>query len=221
MKANMLKKSLLTGAVIAAVASISTSTQAADGTFGFKFTTVPDVSIAPDIPLSFGADLVLSASSTCTLVLDATTGKPSNVDARQGIGAASAAGANFQSRTGNCDNTQKGTAGRYIITGAQGVDVNITVNPILPGAGDFSFVPEALAVDNAAGADNDLLEVLIANGQAREGAVRLASTTDTGVSGSPIPGQTYLYVAGTLTAQNQLTAGTTYSSQTFVVDVVY
>ena len=216
----MFNKSLLITAVCAGLAS--TSSQAADGTFGLAFRTVPDVSITQVQGLSFGSNLKLGVSSTCTLVVgSATTDAPSNVLARQGLGASRAAGTSYQTRTGDCDNSGLGTAGIYRVTGAEGVNVTITVNAITPGAGDFSFVPVAMAVDNVTGASNDLLEDLVAAGSNKTGVVRLASATDTAVSGSPIPGQTLIFVGGQLTAQNQLTAGTTYNTQQFVIDVVY
>lgn len=222
MKAINFKKSLLASTVLVMMSGLSTTTQAADGTFGLTFTTIPDVSIVEQTALDFGEDLVLSQSSTCTLVLtdDSGTGNPSSTDARV-ADSSFIAGTTYQTRTGECDNTSNGIVGKYTITGAAGVEVDIAVNGIAPGAGNFSFVPVALAGDYNNQLDGDELTELTTTGIVAAGKVNLATSTDTGTGGSPIPGQTFLYVAGTLTAQNTLTAGSTYDDQQFVIDVTY
>jgi hypothetical protein len=218
MKANFLKKSALAGCITLSLSSVSMLAQAADGTFGLNFTTVPDVAIVETTGLDFGADLALAQSTTCTMVVDGTTGAPASTDARLAGGGVVAEGANYGSRTGDCDNAGTGTVGKYTITGADGVEVNITLNSILPGAGTFSFAPVGIVVDYDAATDGDAYAVLAPDVIQQ---ADLATSADIGTGGSPIPGQTFLYVAGTLTAQEVLTAGLTYAAQQYVIDVVY
>lgn len=220
MKAMNLQKTLISTVVLAAV--YSGAAQANVQPVGFSFTTVPDVSISQAVPLNFGTDLRLGVGTTCILTVSSTNG-PGSTAAR--LGAAVGAGTNFQDRDGDCEplgvGNSKGTAGVYDITGANGVDVSIVVNPILPNASNFfSFVPSATAstYDGAAGGDS--LFLFTNANSTSSGVVQLASPADTG-AGSPIPGQTKLFVGGTLTAQQQLTAGFTYNLQEFTVDVVY
>jgi hypothetical protein len=226
MKAMNLQKKLISAAVL--TFGFSGLAHANIQPVGFSFTTVPDVSISPSVPLSFGADLRLATGTTCTLLLDDTSAnRPGFAAARLGDSAITE-GADFQTRSGDCDplgaaNTT-GTVGVYDINGANGVSVAIDVNPILPNAANFfSFVPTATAATyDGAGNGDTLAAFTLTNSIASNGAtaVLLASPADTG-PGSPIPGQTKLFVGGTLTAQQQLTAGTTYNLQTFTVDVVY
>lgn len=218
MKANLMKKSALAACITVTLSSVSMLAQAADGTFGLNFTTVPDVAIVETTALDFGADLALGQSTTCTLVVDGTTGAPSSTDARAATGSVDPQGANYGSRTGDCDSAGTGTVGKYTITGADGVEVNITLNSILPGAGTFSFAPLGIVVNYDAAGGGDTYTVVAADVTQQ---TDLATSADNGIGGSPIPGQTFLYVAGTLTAQEVLTAGLTYSTQQYVIDVVY
>ncbi len=217
MRAINMKKTLICSAVLAL--GFGGLAQAATVTADFAFTTVPDVAIAEAIALDFGVDLRLGVGTTCTLLVTNVVG-PGSTAGRYGPTTADAA--TFQNRTGDCDNAGTGTAGVYDITGANGVDVAIIVNPILPNASNFfAFVPTATAVEYDNGADGDALVAFGAGvGSTATGTAQLATPADTGV-GSPIPGQTKLFVGGTLTAQQQLTAGTDYNLQTFIVDVVY
>jgi hypothetical protein len=193
-------------------------------TVGFSFTTVPDVSIVEATPINFGADLRLATGTTCTLNVSAADG-PDQSAARLGV--ATSEGSTYQQRLGDCDelgaDNSTGTAGVYNIVGANGVSVSIDVNPILPnGANFFSFSPTATAAtyDGLANGDSLVAFGVSAGVASNSAAVILANAADTGV-GSPVPGQTKLFVGGTLTAQQQLTAGTTYNLQQFTVDVVY
>lgn len=221
MKAINIQKTLITTALLAF--GYSGLVQANVGTVGFSFTTVPDVSISTATPINFGTDLRLATGTTCTLIVTSAAG-PGHAAAR--LGSTTAAAATFEDRTGDCEpagtGNSTGTAGIYNIVGANGVEVSIQVNPILPNAANFfSFVPTATAATyDGVASGGDTLVAFGTAGSAATGLATLASPTDTGV-GSPIPGQTKLFVGGTLTAQQQLTAGTTYNLQEFTVDVIY
>jgi hypothetical protein len=226
MKAMNIQKKLISAAIL--TVGFSGLAQANVQPVGFSFTTVPDVSISPDVALNFGADLRLATGTTCQLLLDDTgPNRPGFAAARLGDSAITE-GATFQNRLGDCDplgvGNTTGTAGVYNINGANGVSVAIDVNPILPNAANFfSFVPTATAATyNGAALGDSLAAFTLTNSIASNGAtaVLLAGPADTG-PGSPIPGQTKLFVGGTLTAQQQLTAGSTYNLQTFTIDVVY
>ncbi|WP_158769192.1 hypothetical protein [Paraglaciecola sp. L1A13] len=215
MKANVLQKSLITASLLV---GLSATANAAEEPMSFSFETIVDVSIAELQALDFGEDLAITSNTNCTLLVS-TTANPGSVAARQGLGTALPAGTTYQTRTGDCDNNGTGTAGIYTVTGAPGVDVTVTVNPIAPaGDIDFSFLPTGVAVNYVLDTGDDTL-VDIASGADTD--IRLAAAGDVSLTGSPIPGQTYVYVGGTLTAQRTLTAGTTYNTQTFIIDVVY
>jgi hypothetical protein len=216
MKAKILQKSLIVAGMMSGL--LSMSSHAADADLSFSFETIVDVSIVQTQGLDFGADLAISAASTCTLLVSSTV-RPGSVAARQGLGVAVAESGTFETRTGDCDNAGVGTAGIYTITGAPGVTVNVTVNPIAPAGGlDFSFVPTGAVINYVSDVTDDTILNVVS---ATELPVILADTDDVSTTGSPIAGQTLLFVGGTLTAQQTLTAGTTYNTQTFVVDVVY
>jgi hypothetical protein len=222
MKANILQKSLIVAGMMSGL--VSMSSQAADEVMSFSFETIADVSIAQIQGLDFGADLAVGVNSTCDLLVDSTTNRPGSVDARQGVGTTAIdETATFQTREGDCDPTTSGTtgtAGIYAITGAPGVTVTLSVNPIAPAGGvDFSFIPTGFGVNYVANtADDTLVDIDPAGGGVD---IILAAADDISDTGSPIPGQSFVYVGGALTAQRTLTAGTTYNTQTFVIDVVY
>jgi hypothetical protein len=225
MKAINCKKTLLASALIA-VSGLSTSTLAADGTFGLNFTTVPDVSIAQVIALNFGDDLQLATGSDCTLAVNATTATPSSAAALIDVSGDVTEGANFQLRSGACDSGSltDGIVGKYVINGAEGVTVSITVNPILTGSGgNFAFAPQGVASNYAATGDDSVEPLTPGVGQTATADIRLHAATDAVAGGTniPFPGQSFLFVGGTLTADTQLTAGTIYTASTFVVDVTY
>lgn len=220
MKANKITSLLVATGLTAAA---STSLQAADVPMSFSFQTVPDVTISLVQNLSFGNDFTLAVSSTCSmLVSSASTERPGSVAARIGTATAWAAGTSYQAKSGNCDTANPGTAGIYKIAGAKGVDVDVTVNAIPAGGVDFSFIPEGCVVSYDGSADGDNCFDLTANGNNREYTATLAADADTigNTSGSPIAGEALLYVGGEITAQNTLTAGTTYTQQ-FTIDVTY
>jgi hypothetical protein len=226
MKAINCKKTLLASALIA-MSGLSTSTLAADGTFGLNFTTVPDVSISQVIGLNFGDDLQLATGSTCTLAVDASsTNTPSSAAGLLDVSGDITEGTDFQLRSGNCDSTSTsdGIVGKYVINGAEGVTVSITVNPIITGSGgNFAFSPQGVASNYAAAADDTFVALAPGVGQTATADVRLHSSADAdqGGTSSPFPGQSFLFIGGTLTADTQLTAGTVYAASTFVVDVTY
>jgi hypothetical protein len=219
MKANILQKSLIVAGMMGGLASMSS--QAADADLSFSFETIVDVGITQVTGLDFGTDLSVDIASTCTLLVS-DTAAPGSVAARMGLSTtATAATGTYETRTGDCDNSSSGTAGIYAITGGPGVDVDITVNPITATAGEaFSFIPAGVVVDNSDDSATSSTFENFTSGTLI--SARLPSSADgTFTSGSPIAGQTYLYVGGTLQAEETLDAGFVYNTQEFVVDVVY
>jgi hypothetical protein len=222
MKTNVLSKALLALAI--GCAGVSLSSHAADGNYKVKFTTVPDVSIALVTALSFGQDLTLAPSSTCEMAVT-TTANPGTIAGRiaQAVGGVYATGpeTTYQNMTGNCDNTTKGTAGVYRITGAKGITVDITVNGIAPGVGDFSYAPSGIVSTYEGGTDADTFVAVTNAGNNATGSTTLANDSDlTTEAGSPIAGQALIFLGGEVTVQNQLLAGTSPTQQ-FTIDVVY
>jgi hypothetical protein len=224
MKANIFRKSLVAVAAVGAISALSTSSQAADQILGFSFDTIADVSIDLVTGLDIGGNIKLALNSTCTLLLTNAGGitNPSSLDARVPDGVGFAIGTNYGGRDGDCDDGTLGVPGKYVIRGAEGVPVTIDVNGIAPGAGNFSFTPIAVAADhNSVTADDSVLDLLVTTGRTATGTVTLARSTDLGNGGSPIPGESFLYVGGTINTEIVLTAGTIYNGQQFVVDVIY
>lgn len=219
MKANKMSKSIIAAGVLGALTSVSSL--AADTTMTFAFTTVPDVSIAEFQAMSFGNDFTLSSGDACTLLVNvAGTEQPASIDARLGLAATVAAGTSFEAKTGNCDTVNPGTAGIYTITGAAGVEVNITVNAIPAGGVDFSYIPTGCVVDYDGSASGDTCAAFTPAGNNLTASVDLASAADTGATGSPIPGQAYIFLGGTITAETALLAGSSLS-ESFTIDVIY
>lgn len=223
MKANKLNKTLLAAGVCASLVSLTSN--AATGNWTVNFTTVPDVSIAQVAGgiLSFGQDLKLAPSSTCTMAVSAVA-HPGSIAGRIAAATATyttAAAGTYQDMSGNCNTATKGTAGVYRITGAKGVTVGITVNGIAPGAGDFSYVPTGIVANYNKAADGDTFAAITTSGNNATGSAVLAADLDSStVGGSPISGQTLMFLGGTVTVQNQLTAGLPVTQQ-FTVDVIY
>jgi hypothetical protein len=224
MKAINCKKTLLASSALLAMSGISNFSHAKDGTFNFAFTTVPDVSINQITGLDFGDDLLLASGSTCTMLISGATNTPGSVDALVDI--ATVAQADYGVRSGNCDptNATNGVIGKYVINGAEGVTVSIVVNPILTGnGGNFAFAPAGTAVSYNAAADDEFIDLTPGTSQTAIADIRLHATADQdqGSNTAAFPGQSFLYIGGTLTADTQLTAGTEYTDSSFVIDVTY
>ena len=223
MKANKLNKTLLAAGVCASLVSLSSN--AATGNWTVNFTTVPDVSIAQvaGSVMSFGQDLKLAPASTCSMAVS-TAAHPGSIAGRLAVATGTyttAAATTYQDMSGNCNSTTKGTAGVYRITGAKGVTVGITVNGIPPGVGDFSYVPTGIVGNYDKAADGDDFNPITTSGNNATGTAVLAADSDSStVGGSPISGQTLMFLGGTVTVQNQLTAGVPVTQQ-FTVDVIY
>jgi hypothetical protein len=225
MKAINCKKTLLASSALLAMSGISNFSHAKDGTFNFAFTTVPDVSINQITGLDFGDDLLLASGSTCTMLIDGATNTPGTVDALVD-GASVVAQALYGIRSGDCDATglTSGVIGKYVINGAEGVTVSIVVNPLLTGnGGNFAFSPAGTAVNYNAAAVDTFVDLVPGTSQTAIADIRLHATADVdqGSGTAAFPGQSFLYIGGTLTADTQLTAGTEYTDSSFVIDVTY
>lgn len=223
MKLNKIYNALASSAVIC-TALTAMNAQALDNPYTFGFTTVPDVSLAPITALDFGGKVALTGGTTCTLNIAASAGNaPGNVSAKKADAGATADGTNFSELQGaGCGVAAltKGTVGVYEISGAAGVEVDITLTSQLAGT-NFNFVPAGVAIDYDNASDGDTLTDIPA-GVAT--AVQLASNADvTGNSGSPgvpVAGKSLLFVGGQVQVTTTLLAGQTYQ-ETFGLDVVY
>ncbi|WP_448567980.1 hypothetical protein [Thalassotalea ganghwensis] len=204
--------------------ALSVTANAADVDMSFAFTTVPDVAIVEQQAMNFGNDFTLAIASTCNMQVEsgAADAAPGNILARMGA-ALAGNGANYQAKTGDCDQANPGVAGIYKISGAKGVLVDITVNGINAGGVDFSYLPEGCYVVYNNASDGDVCTNFTAGtGNTVVGTTTLATDADTigNTSGSPIAGEALIFLGGTITAQNTLTAGSTYV-ESFTIDVVY
>lgn len=203
-KALMATGFILVGQAHAAVEDVSVS-----------FETIQDVSIALTQAMHFGDDLSLASGSTCTLDVTSVNG-PSPLDAR--IAVASAGGGTYQASDCDSSDDDTGIAGIYTITGAPGVVVNVTVNPITTGT-SFNFAPTAVETTYDGSGDGDSLTDLTVTGD----TVQLANATDVSgrtVGGLPVAGEARLYVGGTITTVTNLIADSDHTEQ-FTIDVTY
>lgn len=210
MRANKLTKALMaTGILFVGQA------QAVVEDVSVSFTTIQDVSIALTQAMDFGDDLALASGSTCVLTVTAAGG-PSALDSR--IAVVAAEGGTYQDSTCDSSDDDKGTAGIYTITGAPGVSVNVTVNPITTGT-SFNFVPTAVETTYDGLGDGDSLTDLTITGD----TVALANAVDVSgrtVGGLPVAGEARLYVGGTITTVANLVADSAHTEE-FTIDVTY
>jgi hypothetical protein len=223
MKQSKIYNALASSALIC-TALVSLNTQALDNPYTFGFSTVPDVELDPVTALNFGGKVALTGGTTCTLNLSATAGnEPGNVTGKLSDGNTTPDGANYSELQGaGCGVTAgtKGTTGVYRITGAAGVEVDITLTSQLAGT-NFNFVPAGVAINYDGASDGDTITD-IAAGSAT--SVKLAASGDitgnTGTPGVPIAGQSLLFVGGQVQVTQTLLAGQTYQ-ETFDIEVVY
>jgi hypothetical protein len=223
MKQSKIYNALASSALIC-TALVSLNAQALDNPYTFGFSTVPDVELDPVTALNFGGKVALTGGTTCTLNVDGSAGnEPGNVTGKLADGSTTPDGANYSELQGaGCGVTAgtKGTAGVYKITGAAGVEVDITLTSQLGGT-NFNFVPKGVAINYDGVSDGDTITD-IAAGTAT--SVKLAAAGDitgnSGTPGVPISGQSLLFVGGQVQVTQTLLAGGTYQ-ETFDIEVVY
>lgn len=144
MNRNVLKKCLLSAALV----FTPLTTTAVTTSFTLAFTTVQDLQIVENNPLTFGvANVFGKAATTCTLSTAVTAGS----SASTGVIVNSDIEDSLNSGDGGCIAIAAGTAnnlsGVYEITGVAGQTANITVSSITGGT-DFDFQPSGFIVQN-------------------------------------------------------------------------
>jgi len=191
-----------------------TNANAATEPFSVSFTTIADVSITQEQPLSFGQNIFITSGGSCTL--DASNPLASTMQSDL----ASLVGTDFGKLTGGgCVPTAAGANGNqggyYKISGVSGIDVKITINPVL--SADFDFIPSGCVIDHdgTAAANSDACTVFTSGTQLTS---TLANATEGG--GSGVDAQLMIAVGGSITLNQDLTAGTPYT-QNFTIDVTY
>jgi len=204
-----LAKPLLLNAVILATMG---SANAVTGTFAVAFTTIADISIVQDQPLSFGQNIFITNGGVCTL----NTATPLAATMQSDDSALT--GANYGDISGSgCVTTAAGVNGNqggyYRVTGLSGIDVKVTVNPA--SNADFGFVPAGCVNnhDGTAGGDTDSCDTFASG-------VQLTATLATAGDTEGVDTQLMIAVGGTITINQALTAGTPYT-QDFTIDVTY
>lgn len=159
MRKNVYKKCLLGAAFVLAPLSLNAVTTP----FTLAFTTVQDLQIVENNPLTFGvANVFGKAATSCTLTTavaaasSASTGLLVNGDIQDSLG----------SGDGGCIAIGSGTAnnlsGVYEITGVAGQTANVTVSSISGGT-DFDFAPNGFIVQNDSTVDFSAPVALIAD----------------------------------------------------------
>ena len=212
MQANKLTKILLTAGLV-----FSMQSQATDVDLGLNFTTIADVAITQNTALDFGSDLAVAQGSACTMLVNGTA-VPSEVDAQLAVASAAGAHSTYANLSGNCDSSAKGTPGVFTITGAPGLSVGITLNPL--NGTNLTFAPAGVASLYNNTANGDTFAVLT-SGSA--GSSQFASAADVAgrtAGGFPNEGEIKLFVGGVVTAKTTLNTSQTYTEQ-FVIDANY
>lgn len=224
MKFNKIVNALSATGILCA-ALVSNNALADNQAYTFGFTTVADVAVAELTELNFGGQLALAGGTVCTLnVGSALVDSPSVSAAKIANGLTSAAGANYANLVGVGCGSAAGTPGIpgvFEITGAGGVEVDVTLTSQLAGT-SFNFVPNGVGVLHDGAATNGDTFVAITAGSAA--TLKLANLNDllTNTAGTGVPsvGKSLFFVGGVATVVTTLLAGTEYT-ETFGVDVVY
>jgi len=194
-----MKKTTLTKVLIgSALAAASISVLAVTTPFTVAFTTVQDLQINENNPLTYGvANVFGKNTTTCTL----TTAVAAASAANTGVIANSDIEDSLSSGDGGCIAIATGTAnnlsGVYEITGIAGQTANVTVTSI-SGGGDFDFAPSGFMVPNDSTIDFSAPVAIIADN---------AVTLSIGDAGSIV-----VVVGGVITINNDLDPNTPYSA---------
>jgi hypothetical protein len=202
------------------VMACSASSYAEQQVLNGSFTTIKAVTITENTPLALSG-LGLTATDTCTLTAGVTGADYLGDQAlRLGSTEANAVGANT-SAMADCGNTPA-TIGVYEVDGASGATVNIQiVNSVTTG--DVSITLAGCAGDYDGGADNDDCTAVTGGAAGNVGTdIQLAGAGDTGGlgEGTPVDGTALIALGGVATAENNLTAGTSYPVS-FEINVSY
>ncbi|MBU2882864.1 hypothetical protein KO525_13495 [Psychrosphaera sp. B3R10] len=193
MKKNLLNKVFLGAAlVIAPLSSTAVTTS-----FTLAFTTVQDLQIVENNPLTFGvANVFGKAATSCTV----TTAVAAASSASVGVIANSDIQDSLSSGDGGCIAITSGTAnnlsGVYEITGVAGQTANVTVSSISGGT-DFNFSPSGFLVQNDSTVDFSSPVAIIADNPV---------SITVGDNGSIV-----VVVGGVVNVLQDLTANTPYS----------
>lgn len=200
-------------------AGLSVSAIAEQQVINGSFTTIKAVTISEITPISFtGLPIANASSCAMTASADGTgTGYLGDVAMRLGTANANAVGSSANTMDA-CVGTGTTAIGVYEIDGASGATVNITITDGTNA--DLAIVPAGCAGNYVAGADGDSCDTV--SQVAGAVAVRLAGSTDTGSlgEGTPVEGTSLIALGGTVTAQQDLSAGTTYTVD-FDISVTY
>jgi hypothetical protein len=199
-----------------ALLPLSASTFAADAQFTGTFSTIKNVTIAETTPMVING-LFPGTSSDCILATpDASTAFPgetvmkiANTGAAYTLNAATGSGA-MTSGSSSCSNAIPGEVGIYLIDGAEGATVSITL-ATTGAVGGLTFDAAGCVSSYNGAADGDVCAPVAAN--STTGSIVLANTADLTVSagqGQPEIGKAVLALGGTVTSSIGLSAASTY-----------
>lgn len=193
-----MNKKLIQKCVLGAALILSPlSTTAVTTSFTLAFTTVQDLQIAENNPLTFGvANVFGKAATSCTLTTAVTAGSTAST----GVIVNSDIEDSLSSGDGGCIAIASGTAnnlsGVYEITGVAGQTANVTVSSITGGT-DFDFSPSGFIVQNDSTVDFSAPVAIIADNPV---------SITVGDAGSVV-----VVVGGVISVLQDLTPNTPYS----------
>lgn len=126
------------GAVAAATFVLASTANAATFSASASFRTIADISITENAALSFGTSVTGKAGTICTVDMTIASG---------GANADPGATTTVQATGTGCGGTIDSTAGEYLLTGAAGSSITITMATV--SQADYDFAPAGIYSDLA------------------------------------------------------------------------
>lgn len=220
MQPNKSKVTLIVGALLLGASGAS---NAATESFPIIVSTLADVDITQEAPLTYGANMFITGGATCTM--DATTPADAGGTVVNGVipmqytATANVNEANYGDLTGlGCVNgAGKGKPGVYKIAGLGGISVNIKISSVTTA--DFTFNPNSGCIVTYEGttAGADTCAGFVPNAFAASIPLPATATLDAGAT----DGELLFTVGGTITiGATDLTPDLAYTAD-FPVEVVY
>jgi hypothetical protein len=198
---------------------VSGTSNAVQGSFPITASTLADVGLVQNSPISFGTN-VFTTAGNCVLIGN----DPSNADLQVDPVISGTDTNGTLSGTGCVGGAALGTAGQFTVTGISGADITVSMGsiPDTDNAGLWSFIPNrsvASGYGNATPTDSD--DTFAAISSAAPVTLRLAATGDEdALVGTVVDQELVIFLGGTLSVLQPLTANQAYTGS-FDLTVTY